>query len=61
MVRILSKLTFSAMVEAFLAAIATLSPDLSADTPVLDSVRASLKKADLDDYGQYLASKLKGC
>jgi hypothetical protein len=50
-------LSVSAMVEAYLAAVASPSPDLTANAPVLRSVRGSLKKADLNDYGKYLASK----
>jgi hypothetical protein len=53
----MSKLTFSAMVKAFLAAVASPSRD-RADT-VLRSVRGSLNKADLNDYGKYLVAKYR--
>jgi Family of unknown function (DUF6364) len=46
----------SAMVEAYLSEIVRRPPGES-DTPVLDSVRGVLRKADINDYRRHLESK----
>ncbi len=49
--------SISAMVEAYLAAIAEPAAPSAAKTPVLDQMRGMLKKADLGDYRKHLAAK----
>jgi hypothetical protein len=49
----------SKMVEAYLAAVAEPSTGVSADTPILRSVRGVLKKADVQDYKRHLARKYR--
>ncbi len=46
-------LSLSKIVEAYLAAVVDLP------TPVLDSVRGVIKKADLKDYKQHLIAKYR--
>lgn len=54
-----SGVSVSEMVEVFLDAIAeTPAPD-ARDTPILRSVRGSLKKAQLEDYRKHLAAKYR--
>jgi hypothetical protein len=47
----------SQMVEAYLAAVAGPSPQ--ADTPILRSLRGSLRKADLGGYKKHLEAKYR--
>ncbi len=47
----------SQMVEAYLAAVAKEAFPAAQDTPILRSVRGSLKTADLKDYRKHLAAK----
>jgi len=49
----------SKMVEAYLAAIAEPPARAPADTPILDSVRGVLRKADMKDYKRHLATKYR--
>ncbi|HTC33242.1 MAG TPA: DUF6364 family protein [Bryobacteraceae bacterium] len=52
--------SISKMVEAYLSAVvAEPATRVSADTPVLRSVRGILKKADVKDYKRYLATKYR--
>jgi len=50
-------LSVSEMVESYLDAVANGAPPATRDTPILRSVRGSLKKADLKEYRKHLASK----
>ena len=50
-------LSVSAMVEAYLGAVA--QPPAGNDAPILRSVRGALKKADVDGYKQRLAAKYR--
>jgi hypothetical protein len=47
------------MVEAYLAAVADPLAASRPDTPILHSVRGSLKKADLAEYRRHLAAKYR--
>jgi hypothetical protein len=49
----------SKMVEAYLSAVADPPTRVTADTPVLRSVRGILKKADVKDYKRHLANKYR--
>ena len=49
----------SAMVEAYLAAVAKPSFPASANAPILRSVRGVLKNADVDAYRKHLAAKYR--
>jgi uncharacterized protein DUF6364 len=48
----------SQMVEAYLDAVAG-SPPSAPDTPILRSIRGSLKRANLDDYKKHLSAKYR--
>jgi len=50
--------SISQMVESYLAAVAGPSP-IAPDTPILRSLRGSLKKASLDDYKKHLSAKYR--
>ena len=51
--------SISAMVEAYLSAVAdTVSPNAQ-DAPILRSLRGSLKKAKAEDYRRHLTAKYK--
>ena len=51
-------LSVSALVEGYLASLER--PDLGpVDTPILRSVRGSLKRAHFDDYRKHLAAKYR--
>ncbi|MGA2148723.1 MAG: DUF6364 family protein [Bryobacteraceae bacterium] len=47
----------SRMVEDYLSAVAEPSSPATRDTPVLRSLRGSLRKADLGEYRKHLAAK----
>jgi len=49
--------SISEMVETYLAAVA--SPPGRRDSPILHSLRGSLKKADLEAYRNHLAAKYR--
>lgn len=49
----------SEMVETYLAAVADPPSPAARDTPILRSVRGSLKKADLEGYRKHLAAKYR--
>ena len=49
----------SAMVEAYLAAVAEPSSSVKRDSPILRLVRGSLAKADLTGYKKHLAGKYR--
>jgi hypothetical protein len=51
--------SISAMVETYLAAVAEPPSPAPLDTPVLRSLRGSLKKADLGTYRDHLAAKYR--
>ena len=51
-------MTVSGMVEAYLAEVSERSmPVAKKPTPILDSLRGSLKKGSLEDYKKYLEAK----
>lgn len=54
-----SGVSVSEMVEVFLDAIAEAPGPDARDTPILRSVRGSLKKAHLEDYQKHLAAKYR--
>ena len=47
------------MVESYLAAVANPGSAAVRDTPILRSLRGSLKKADLKEYRRHLAIKFR--
>ena len=49
----------SEMVEAYLAAVAAPPSPITRDAPILQSLRGSLKKADIDSYGKHIAAKYR--
>jgi hypothetical protein len=49
----------SEMVEAYLAAVSAPSSSAARDTPILRSVRGSLKKADIEEYRKHLTAKYR--
>jgi uncharacterized protein DUF6364 len=49
----------SEMVGAYLAAVAGMNSQAGSDAPILRSVRGSLKRADLQRYRKYLATKYR--
>jgi hypothetical protein len=49
--------SISAMVEAYLASVAEPLP--ARNSPILRSLRGSLKKADIEDYRNHLAAKYR--
>jgi hypothetical protein len=51
--------SISQMVETYLAAVADPSSPATQDSPILRSLRGSLKKADLQDYRRHLAAKYR--
>jgi len=51
--------SISAMVEAYLAALAEPSSPATRDAPMLRSLRGSLKRADLKDYRKHLVAKYR--
>jgi Family of unknown function (DUF6364) len=52
-------LSVSKMVESYLAAVADPPLRSTRDTPILRSVRGSLKKADIYGYRKHLAAKYR--
>lgn len=52
-------ISVSAMVEAYLAAVAEPSSPATRDAPILRSLRGSLGRADLEGYRKYLAAKYR--
>ena len=52
-------LSVSEMVEAYLASVANAESRTARDTPILRSVRGSLKKADLAEYRKHLTIKYR--
>lgn len=52
-------ISISAMVEAYLAAVGGPSLPGTRDTPILHSLRGSLKKADIEDYRKHLTTKYR--
>ena len=51
--------SISQMVETYLSAVADPEPAGSSRTPVLNSVRGILRKADIDEYRKHLAAKYR--
>jgi len=51
--------SISRMVEAYLASVTEPPSPSERDTPILRSLRGSLKKADLASYKKYLAAKYR--
>ncbi len=51
--------SISAMVEAYLAAVADSRADAAGPAPILRSLRGILKHADLADYRKHLAAKYR--
>lgn len=49
----------SEMVESYLSAVAEPNVQTSAVTPILRSLRGSLKKARVEEYRQYLTTKYR--
>jgi hypothetical protein len=49
----------SGMVEAYLAAVTAPSDAGARDSPILRSLRGSLKKGDIADYRRHLAAKYR--
>ncbi len=49
----------SKMVEAYFAAVAEPSTNVTKDTPILRSVRGVLKNADVKDYKRHLTRKYR--
>ena len=49
----------SAMVEAYLAAVAEPAGQATGAAPILRSVRGVLKKADISEYRKHLAAKYR--
>jgi hypothetical protein len=49
--------SISEMVETYLAAVVAPPRPIPRNTPILNSLRGSLKKADLEDYRSHLVSK----
>jgi Family of unknown function (DUF6364) len=47
----------SAMVEAYLSAVAELHSPATGAAPILQSLRGVLKNADIDEYRKHLAAK----
>lgn len=52
-------ISVSAMVEAYLAAVAEPSSPVTGAAPILRSVRGVLKNADIHEYRKHLASKYR--
>ena len=52
-------ISVSQMVETYLAAVDDHSAPAHPDTPILRSLRGSLKKADLADYRKHLSAKYR--
>lgn len=52
-------ISVSRMVEDYLSAVAEPSPQPARETPVLDSLRGSLKKADVGQYRKHLAARYR--
>jgi len=52
-------LSISAMVEAYLAAVAEPPGPATGAPPILRSVRGVLKNADIDEYRKHLATKYR--
>jgi hypothetical protein len=50
-------ISVSQMVEAYLAAVAAPEHPGQRDSPILHSLRGSLKKADIEEYRRHLAAK----
>jgi hypothetical protein len=55
----LQGVSVSEMVESYLSAVADPNLQTSAETPILRSLRGSLKKADVEGYRQYLTAKYR--
>lgn len=51
--------SISKMVEAYLDTLATPTAKSSANTPILNRLRGSLRRADRDDYRKHLAVKYR--
>ena len=51
--------SISKMVETYLATVIEPANPASADTPVLRSVRGTLRNADIGDYKKHLAAKYR--
>ena len=49
----------SAMVEAYLGAVAEPPSSAAGDTPVLRSIRGVLKRAEISDYRKHLVAKYR--
>ena len=49
----------SKMVETYLASVSDVPSTSTRDTPLLRSLRGSLRKADPEDYKKYLAAKYR--
>ncbi len=51
--------SISGMVETYLNAVVGPASPVTRDTPILRSLRGSLKKANIDDYRKHLAAKYR--
>ena len=51
--------SISKMVEAYLDTLATPAAKFSANTPILNRLRGSLRRGDCDDYRKHLAVKYR--
>lgn len=51
--------SISKMVETYLATVIEPANPVSADTPILRSVRGTLRNADIGDYKKHLAAKYR--
>ena len=49
--------SISGMVETYLNTVAEPASPVTRDTPILRSLRGSLKKANIDEYRKHLAAK----
>jgi len=52
-------ISVSKMAEAYLAAVANPASPETRDTPILRSVRGSLRRADLEEYRKHLTIKYR--
>ena len=52
-------LSVSQIVQGYLSSVAAPSTAIARDTPILRSLRGSLKKADIADYHKHLTAKYR--
>jgi hypothetical protein len=55
----LQGVSVSEMVESYLSAVADPTSAITLETPILRSLRGSLKKADVEEYRRYLTAKYR--